>query len=56
VEQGELEWLLALLNTLQEGQYLTVGRCEKVLGQQKLVDMALGANSRWVLHWFVITG
>eukprot|EP00775_Hariotina_reticulata_P003124 gene3124-3402_t len=44
--KGELEWLLALLNTLQEGKYLTVGRCEKVL-----VDMALGANSRQWSWW-----
>jgi hypothetical protein len=46
--QGELEWLLATLATLQEGRYLTVGKVEKQKGAQFLVDLAAAANSRCV--------
>jgi hypothetical protein len=46
VPQGELEWLQLLLNTLQEGRYLTVGRSERSQGLQLLADMAMQSNSR----------
>lgn len=48
--QGELEWLMAMLSTLQEGKYLTVGKSERAKdsGQQLLADMAIQTNARWV--------